>query len=73
MDTSKPRFIVGIGGSAGALQVYKALLDALPADTGMAFVIVSHMLPNEESLLPEILSLRTRMGRARNFVSEQLR
>lgn len=60
-DTFRPNFIVGIGGSAGALQVYKALLDALPADTGMAFVIVSHMLPKAESMLAEILALRTTM------------
>ena len=60
-DASKPSFIVGIGGSAGGLQAYKALLNALPADTGMAFVIVSHLLPNQECLLPEILRLRTKM------------
>ena len=61
MDISKPSFIVGIGGSAGALQVYKALLDVLPADTGMAFVIIAHMSPDHESLLAGILRLRTRM------------
>ncbi len=43
----QPEFIVGIGGSAGALNAYKALLDALPPDTDMAFVIISHMNPTD--------------------------
>ena len=61
MRASRPNFIVGIGGSAGALNAYKALLDALPSDTGMAFVIVSHMTPNSQSQLAEILSRHTKM------------
>jgi chemotaxis response regulator CheB len=56
-----PHFIVGIGGSAGALNAYKALLDALPPQTGMAFVIVSHMLPTAHSELAQILSRHTIM------------
>ncbi len=61
MTTLPPKFIVGIGGSAGGLNAYKALLDTLPADTGMAFVIVSHLLPTASSQLAEILSRHTRM------------
>ena len=56
-----PKLIVGIGGSAGALNAYKALLDALPSDTGMAFVIISHMNPTAHSLLATILSRYTKM------------
>jgi len=56
-----PNFIVGIGGSAGGLNAYKALLDALPSNTGMAFVIVSHILPTANSQLAEILSRHTKM------------
>ena len=61
MGTLQPNFIVGIGGSAGGLKAYKALLDALPSNTGMAFVIVSHVLPNANSQLAEILSGHTKM------------
>ena len=61
MGTKHPAFIVGIGGSAGGLNAYKALLDALPPDTGMAFVIVSHLYPTANSQLAEILSRRTEM------------
>jgi len=61
METVQPKFIVGIGGSAGALNAYKALLDALPSDTGMAFVIISHMSPTAHSQLALILQRHTKM------------
>ena len=61
MAKSRPSFIVGIGGSAGALSGYKALLDAMPAITGMAFVIVSHMTHTASRELAEILSIHTHM------------
>ena len=56
-----PSFIVGIGGSAGGLEAYLALLGALPPDTGMTFVVIAHMSPTCESLLPGILSGKTNM------------
>lgn len=62
MKALRPNFIVGIGGSAGGLDAYKALLWALPSDTGMAFVIVSHMSPGAHSQLAEILSRYTKMS-----------
>jgi len=62
MGTLHPNFIVGIGGSAGGLNAYKALLDAVPSNTGMAFVIVSHILPTANSELAQILSGHTRMA-----------
>jgi chemotaxis response regulator CheB len=62
MKTVQPIFIVvGIGGSAGALNAYKDLLDAMPHDTGMAFVIISHMNPTAHSHLAILLSRRTKM------------
>jgi two-component system CheB/CheR fusion protein len=61
MRTLHPKFIVGIGGSAGGLNAYKALLDALPSNTGMAFVIVSHITPTAHSQLVQILSRHTKM------------
>ncbi|MDZ4808277.1 MAG: chemotaxis protein CheB [Bacteroidota bacterium] len=62
MKTVQPIFIIGIGGSAGALNAYKALLDAMPPDTGMAFVIISHMNPTAHSLLAKILQRHTKMS-----------
>lgn len=58
----QPKFIVGIGGSAGALNAYKVLLDAMPNDTGMAFVIISHMNPSTQSQLGIILQRHTKMS-----------
>lgn len=61
MGTLRPNFIVGIGSSAGGLNANKALLDALPSNTGMAFVIVAHLMPTANSYLVEILSRHTKM------------
>lgn len=57
-----PSLIVGIGGSAGALNAYKSILDAMPSNTGMSFVIISHMNPEAHSQLAEILSRHTKMA-----------
>ncbi len=62
MKTVQPKFIIGIGGSAGALNAYKALLEAMPHNTGMAFVIISHMNPTAHSLLAKILQRHTKMS-----------
>ena len=61
MSKSIPTCIVGIGGSAGALNAYKALLDHLPGDTGMALVIISHINPEAYSQLAQILARHTKM------------
>jgi two-component system CheB/CheR fusion protein len=61
MGTLRPNFIVGIGGSAGGLNAYKALLDTLPPNTGMAFVIIAHLIPTAQSYLVQILSRHTKM------------
>ena len=58
---SLPSYIVGIGGSEGGLNAYRKLLETLPPRTGMAFTIIAHMSPTNESLLPEILPLSTGM------------
>jgi two-component system CheB/CheR fusion protein len=53
--------VVGIGASAGGLEAFTTLLKALPPDTGMAFVIITHLLPEKKSVLGEILGKTTRM------------
>jgi two-component system CheB/CheR fusion protein len=53
--------IVGIGGSAGGLQAFQELLAALPLDTGMGFVLISHLDANAESWLARILAKSTAM------------
>src|ERR1700687_884575 len=53
--------IVGIGASAGGLDAFTQLLQALPNSTGMAFVLVQHLDPHHGSQLPEILGASTGM------------
>ena len=62
MSTLPPSYIVGICGSAGALNAYKALLESLTSNTGMAFVVVSHIHPAANSQLAQILSRHTTMS-----------
>ena len=53
--------IVGVGASAGGLEAFRALLEFLPVDTGLAFVIIQHLAAGQESMLTEILSRFTTM------------
>ena len=66
LDLSPPRGrlfpIVGIGGSAGGLDAFTKLLQAVPNNTDMAFVIVQHLDPHHTSHLPEILNKSTSMA-----------
>jgi two-component system CheB/CheR fusion protein len=48
--------VVGIGASAGGLEAVKRLLAAMPADTGVAFILVQHLDPRHPSLLVELLA-----------------
>lgn len=61
VSPSLPFTIVGIGASAGGLDAFTQLLNALSVDTGMAFVLVQHLDPAHDSQLPEILSRVTKM------------
>ncbi len=51
--------VVGVGASAGGLEALTQLLGALPADAGLAVVIVQHLAPGHASSLTEILSRST--------------
>ena len=53
--------VVGIGASAGGLEVFRLLLASLPPDTGFAVVFIQHLERNHPSMLPEILARATVM------------
>lgn len=53
--------LVGLGGSAGAIPVLQAVLKAIPADSGLAFVVILHLSPEHESTLAELLQRSTGM------------
>jgi two-component system CheB/CheR fusion protein len=57
----QPFPVVGIGASAGGLEAFGEFFDAMPANSGMAFVLVQHLPPQKNSLLAEILSKRAKM------------
>lgn len=53
--------IVGVGASAGGLEAFEQLFRNIPPDSGMAFVLVSHLDPDHASMLTEILQRSTDM------------
>ena len=58
-DHSGPSFfIVGVGASAGGLEALTAFLRGLSLDS-MAVVIVQHLAPDHESMLPALLARAT--------------
>jgi two-component system CheB/CheR fusion protein len=59
VDRSFP--VVGMGASAGGLEAFEAFFKKMPADSGMAFVLVAHLDPTHVSILPEILQKQTTM------------
>jgi two-component system CheB/CheR fusion protein len=57
----EPNLIVGIGVPAGGLEPLERFFAAMPADTGMAFVVLQHLSPDFESRMDELLGRQTRM------------
>lgn len=53
--------IVGIGASAGGLEALELFLKGVPADCGMAFVVVQHLDPTHKGILVELLQRATSM------------
>jgi len=50
--------VVGIGASAGGLEALEEFFSAVPANSGLAFVVISHQRPGQTSLLPQLLGKR---------------
>jgi hypothetical protein len=48
--------VVGVGASAGGLEALTELLERLSPDSSMAFVVIQHLDPRHESVLPDLLS-----------------
>jgi two-component system CheB/CheR fusion protein len=58
---SHPCPVVAIGASAGGLEAFQELFRQMPADTGYAFVLLQHLSPRHETLIPELLAPLTPM------------
>ncbi|MBN2274697.1 MAG: PAS domain-containing protein [Bacteroidales bacterium] len=53
--------IVGIGASAGGLEALERFLGNVPANSGMAYVVIQHLDPTQKGMLPELLQRVCRM------------
>jgi two-component system CheB/CheR fusion protein len=53
--------VVGLGASAGGVEALRNFFSALPADSGLAFVVLMHSDPSHGSMLAELLRRRTAM------------
>ena len=53
--------VVGIGASAGGLEALSRFLDALPANPGLAFIVIQHLDPAHESRMVDLLASHTVM------------
>ena len=58
---ARPLYIVAIGASAGGQDPLKEFFRSIPADSGMAFCVVTHLLRTHESVLDHIISKCTSM------------
>lgn len=54
-------FVVGIGASAGGLEALEQFFTMMPTASNMAFVVIQHLSPDFDSLMPELLSRNTKM------------
>ena len=54
--------VVALGASAGGLEALNRLFDALPADTGMAYVLIQHLDPTHKSMMVDLLASHTAMA-----------
>jgi two-component system CheB/CheR fusion protein len=52
---NRPFPIVGLGGSAGAFSAIQEFLAEIPSDSGIAFVLVQHLAPDQPSILADLL------------------
>jgi two-component system, chemotaxis family, CheB/CheR fusion protein len=58
----RPFNIVGMGGSAGSFNAIREFLMEIPADSGIAFVLVQHLDPSQPSILAELLQRTTSLS-----------
>jgi two-component system CheB/CheR fusion protein len=60
--TSSHEFIIaGIGASAGGVQALKQFFENVPANSGIAYVVILHLSPDHDSKLAELLQHVTTM------------
>jgi two-component system CheB/CheR fusion protein len=54
-NDAKDFLVAGIGASAGGIQALKEFFENVPADSGVAYVVILHLSPDFDSRLAEVL------------------
>ena len=55
-------YVAGIGASAGGLEALESFCQAIPDDSGMAYVVIQHLSPDFETHMPELLRRHTQLA-----------
>ena len=57
----RPKYIVGLGGSAGSLEAFEQFFSYMRSDADLAFVLITHLDPNRKGIMPELVQRCTQM------------
>lgn len=60
-EPNKASIIVAIGASAAGLEALEKFFRNVPPSTGISYVVIQHLLPDQKSILDEILGRYTQM------------
>jgi two-component system CheB/CheR fusion protein len=53
--------VVGIGASAGGIQALKKFFEQVPANSGIAYVVILHLSPTHDSKLAEVIRVSSKI------------
>lgn len=60
-NKNPPKFVIGLGASAGGLEALEQFFDNAPKNSGAAFVVVMHLSRDFKSMLDDLLARHTAM------------
>ena len=58
-DSKQLPYVIAVGASAGGLDALERFFQALPAQTGAAFVVIQHLSPDHKSMMGNLLGRYT--------------
>jgi two-component system CheB/CheR fusion protein len=61
LSSDKSFYVVGIGASAGGLEALDRFFGNMNENSGMAFIVVSHLDPTHVSIMPQLIQKSTKM------------
>jgi two-component system CheB/CheR fusion protein len=59
--TVRAFYVVGIGASAGGLEALREFFGNTPPDSGIAYIVVSHLAPDHKSIMGQLLQKSTKL------------